>query len=723
MKGLSLKIKFTLIMVALSLFCASTVGLVILFKAQDSISDLSMQYAKSASEASASNIIKYFEPYWFSVETVGHIMERYKDLSPDERRHFFNSALEALVKENQGILAAWCNWEPNILEGNDSQYIGVPGTLPSGRFTPYWFKTPAGVKVETLVDYENPEDDVYYMLVKNSERTTIFDPYPYMVDGKEILVTSIAAPIHSEKGAVLGIIGIDIRVDDIQKITQANKPYDDALTTVFSHDGTIAAHFDPSHVGKKLLESENNMDMLGTHLEDYLRALKKGEPYSFVRYIPTIGSDMTFFFSPIRVDKSDTPWSFAVAVSTKTVMAPVYDMIRISVIISMMILIAVIIVAVYMSNSVSKPIIKVTNTIKDISEGEGDLTQSIKVQSKDEIGDLARYFNKLMEALRKPISETKTVVEHLASSSKDLSSVSRELSASSEETVSTATNVASTTEEMSVNINAMAGGAEEASVNANEVAGAAEQMSMNMNMIAAAIEEMSASISQIANNADEARKVAGDATAKSKEATSTMNKLGAAAKEIGQVTDVIKKIADKTNLLALNATIEAASAGEAGKGFAVVAGEIKELANQSAASADDIARRIDGIQSETNNAVTVIRDVSDIIARINQSVESIAGHVGQQTKASNEIASNVAQANTGAKRVANSIAEVAKGSHDIARNAGEAATGAINVSHNVSGMREVARKSSEGASQVNSSAESLSKMAGQLRTVMSKFKV
>jgi len=721
MKRLSLKIKFSLIMVTLSLFCVGTVGLIILFKARDSIGNLSMQYAKNASEASASRIGKYLEPYWFTIETIGQVMERYEELLPERRRYFFNSVLEALVKGNPDILAAWCNWEPNVLEGNDSKYIGTPGTIPSGRFTPYWFRTKSSVNVGTLEVYDRPEDDVYYNLVKNSGRTTLFDPYIYMVDGERTLITSLAVPIFSKKGTILGIVGIDIHIEEIQKITLANKPYGDALTAVFSNDGTIAAHFDPSRIGKKLLEEER--DMLGSYLDDYWKALKEGRPYSFVRHVPAINSDMTFFFTPIRIDESTTPWSFAVAVSTRTVMAPVYDMIRVSIIVSIVIIIAVIIVAMYMSNSISKPIVKVTNTLKDISEGEGDLTQSIQVQSKDEIGDLARYFNKLMEALRKPIAETKMVVDRLASSSKDLSSVSNTLSTSSEETVSTATNVASTAEEMSVNINAMAGGAEQASVNANEVAGAAEQMSSNMNTIAAAIDEMSASIYQISGNADEARKVAGDATSKSGEATSTMNNLGIAAKEIGQVTDVIKKIADKTNLLALNATIEAASAGEAGKGFAVVASEIKELANQSAASADDIARRIDGIQGETNNAVKVIGDVSNIIVKINQSVEAIAGHVGQQTKASNEIARNVAQANTGAKRVASAIAEVAKGSRDIARNASEAATGATNVSQNVVGMRESARRSSESTLKVNGSAESLSKMAEQLRTVMSKFKV
>jgi len=716
---LSLKVKFALIMVVLSLFCAGTVGSVVLLGARDSISDISVLYAKGDSEASALGVKTFLEPYWFTVETVEHIMERYEDLSPDERRRFFNSELEAMVKDNPGILAAYCSWDPNVLEGDDSQYMDIPGTSrKDGRFVPYWFRTSTGIKVETL---DKPGDNDYYVSIKNFGRTKLFDPYFYMVDGKNVLMTSIAAPIRSKKGVIIAIIGIDIGLEEIQKISQTHKPLGDALTAVFSNDGTVTAHFDPSRIGKKILESER--DMFGPYLEDFMGALKDGRPYSFVRYVPAVGSDMTFFFSPIKIGESTTPWNFAVAIATKTVMAPVYNMIEIAVYISIAIIIVVIIVAVYMSNSISKPIVKVTNTIKDISEGEGDLTQNIKVQSRDEVGDLARYFNKLMEVLRKPIGETKIIVEQLASSSKDLSAVSNDLSASSEETVNTAGNVASTAEEMSVNINAMAGGAEQASVNANDVAGSAEQMSTNMNTIAAAIEEMSASISEISSNADDARKVAGDATVKSGEATSTMNRLGIAAKEIGQVTDVIKKIADKTNLLALNATIEAASAGEAGKGFAVVAGEIKELANQSAISADDIAQRIDSIQDETNNAVDVIKDVSDIIAKISQSIEAIAGHVAQQTKASNEIASNVAQSSTGAKRVASAIGEVAKGSRDIARNASEAATGATHVSENVSNMKEAARVSSEGAAHVSSSAQDLFKMAEQLRTVMSKFKV
>jgi len=394
-----------------------------------------------------------------------------------------------------------------------------------------------------------------------------------------------------------------------------------------------------------------------------------------------------------------------------------------SIVIGLFLLVFVILVNIVIIRAViTKPISKVTDSLKNISEGEGDLTRRIDFKSNDEIGDLVNHFNKLMDTLQGSIGETKATVNSLASAAEQLSSISRELSGSSGETLNQTAEAISRMERMAININTMAGSAEEASVNANEVAGAAEQMSANMNTIASAIEEMSASINQISDNAREANVVANRATEKSNDTTSVMNRLGIAAKEIGQVTDVIKKIADKTNLLALNATIEAASAGAAGKGFAVVAGEIKELANQSAVSADDIARRIDDIQGGTSDAVKAIEEVSAIIARINNSVEAIAGHVDQQTRASNEIANNVAQANVGAKRVAEAISEVAKGGRDIAGNAGDAAKYAGQVSADIDRVSRTAKESSYGAAQVNSSADDLAKMADRLRSLMGKFK-
>ncbi|MDH4183678.1 MAG: methyl-accepting chemotaxis protein [Nitrospinota bacterium] len=202
-----------------------------------------------------------------------------------------------------------------------------------------------------------------------------------------------------------------------------------------------------------------------------------------------------------------------------------------------------------------------------------------------------------------------------------------------------------------------------------------------------------------------------------------MNTLGVAAKAIGEVTEVIKRIAEQTNLLALNATIEAASAGEAGKGFAVVANEIKELANQSASAAEDIASRIGGVQDNTSQAVKVIADVAAIIGTINQAVEVISHSVEQQTKAASEIANNVAQAATGANSIASSISEVAKGANDVSRNTGEAARGANDVASNIQGVSKSATDTSASAQQVSASSHDLAKIAGELESMVARFKV
>jgi len=359
-------------------------------------------------------------------------------------------------------------------------------------------------------------------------------------------------------------------------------------------------------------------------------------------------------------------------------------------------LIAVIVISIvlgiFLTRSIVKPLGAVVNTISKIEKG--DMTARAELVRGDELGVLSKAIDTLSARLQNIFRNLQQNSETIASSAEELSSIGKE--------------VTGAIKQVSVNITAMSGGAEQASNSANEVAGAAEEMSTNMNTIAAAVEQMSSSISQISSNAGDAKKIATQATIRSREATDTMSKLGNAAKEIGQVTSVIKKIADKTNLLALNATIEAASAGAAGKGFAVVAGEIKELANQSAQSADDIARRIEGIQAGTSEAVTVISGVSDVIEKINLSVESISNHVSQQTKASNEISNNVGQANVGSKRVASAINEVAKGSRDIANNAGEAARGASNI---------------QGATQINQSSNELARIAGDLKNVLRQFKV
>lgn len=378
-------------------------------------------------------------------------------------------------------------------------------------------------------------------------------------------------------------------------------------------------------------------------------------------------------------------------------------------------------IALFLTTGIVKPI-SVFNGILEKVAG-GDLTQKVDIDSKDEIGDMAGQLRKMIASLSSLIGKISDSSKTVSSSSEELSAVSAQMLAGAEEMVNQAGSVASSTEQMGTNINTMASAAEEMSVNSSEVAGAAEQTSQNMNAVSSAVEEMSVSISQIAKDAGQARNVAEEATRSSHEATATMGSLSDAAKEIGNVTEVIKRIAEQTNLLALNATIEAASAGEAGKGFAVVANEIKELANQSAQAADDIAGRIEGVQGNTDDAVHVIHGVSEIIEQIGATVNNIAQAVEQQSRAVNDISANVVQASTGTNSIASSIAEVANGATDVSRNAGEASRGADVVSSNISGIRTAAQEASGGAGQVNTAAKELARMAVELENVVGEFKL
>lgn len=375
----------------------------------------------------------------------------------------------------------------------------------------------------------------------------------------------------------------------------------------------------------------------------------------------------------------------------------------------------------WITGSIVGPLRQVSGQLELLARGE--VGASLKEPFWGEFETMRLGLNASLEDLGGVLRQIQSNASTLASASEEMSGVSNQMLAGSEQMVGQSSSVASTTEQMSGNISNMAAAAEQMSANAGDVASAAEELSQSMNAVAAAVEEMSASIGQIAKEADEASRVSDEATQSSRQATQTMALLGGAAKEIGSVTEVIKRIAEKTNLLALNATIEAASAGEAGKGFAVVAGEIKELANQSARAADDIARRIEGVQENTGSAVKVIDEVSVIIRRIEGAVGSISQAVSQQTHAASEISSNVSQANLGARQIASSIIEVAKGSGEVSRNSGEAAKGAHDVARHIAEVRIAATESLKGSQQVAISSKELAGMAGDLQATVKRFKL
>ena len=346
------------------------------------------------------------------------------------------------------------------------------------------------------------------------------------------------------------------------------------------------------------------------------------------------------------------------------------------------------------ARSILRPIFSTSALVKDVAEGEGDLTKRLTAGS-DEIGTLANHFNTFMTKLHGIVSQIRDNLASLNTSAGNLSSLSVSLAAGSEDATSRANTVAAAAEEMSANMNA--------------VAAASEQAAVNVNMVAAAAEEMSATITEIAGNTEQARKIAEEAVAKTENAAQRVDELGNAANEISKVTEVITEISEQTNLLALNATIEAARAGDAGKGFAVVANEIKELAKQTAQATQEIRKKIEAIQSSTNLTIVEITEISTIINKVNNIVVTIAMAVGEQSASTTEIAGNVAQAAQGINEVNENVSQISNVSSEI--------------SQEISGVSHVAEQLRESSSGVNNQSSDLAALAGQLAAIVNQFKL
>jgi len=330
-------------------------------------------------------------------------------------------------------------------------------------------------------------------------------------------------------------------------------------------------------------------------------------------------------------------------------------------------LIPLVVVSITTSRSIFLRLNDMVDRVKDVAEGEGDLTKRIGVTSDDEIGELAKWFNVFMDRLQEMVRTIAENALQVAAASAELSSTSQQITANSEETTA----------------------------QAMVVSDAGSQVNSHLQTLATSSEEMNATICEIAKNATEAARVAAAAAEAAESANATVSRLGDSSVEIGKVIEVITSIAQQTNLLALNATIEAARAGEAGKGFAVVAHEVKELAKQTSKATEEIRQKIAAIRENANGAVSAIEGIKGVIDGVSHISTVIATAVEEQSATTSEMARNVM----------------------------EAAQGAATISHNIKGVAEAAQNTSTNVGEEQTASEHLSRMANQLRDLVGRFKI
>lgn len=509
-----------------------------------------------------------------------------------------------------------------------------------------------------------------------------FEPY---APSNGTAASFMTAGMYDEKNIFIGFVAVRLSVDQVNSIVQQRSGMGETGESflVGKLDGNTGLRSD------RLLQDGRVGDSFSGKYIDHAIAGKSGSA------IMTGGDGKKEFVRYDPVEVQGLQWGLITTASADEVLRSVHTL-RNTIFGFVLVVVSVVItLAIVMTAVIVKPIKVTAAMLRDIAEGEGDLTKRLTIGAKDEIGEMAFWFNTFMEKLQGIVGQITGDAATLNHASVRLSDIAGKM----EDGVG----------EISHRSEQVAGGTEEMSTNMNSVAAASEQASANVNMVSSATEEMTVTVNEIAQNSERARTVSESAVNKANETVGIINELGRSVDKIDKVTEVITEISEHTNLLALNATIEASRAGGAGKGFAVVANEIKELAKQTAAATLEIKTLIGGIQDATAESVAQIEVITGVINDVNMAVVTIATAVEEQAVTCNEIAGNVSQASIGI--------------NDVSVNVSQSSFAAKSVSDEISGfnvsVKEIARSSSE----VSKNAQELSHLSEKLRTLVNRFKI
>ncbi|MCO3041480.1 methyl-accepting chemotaxis protein [Pseudomonas aeruginosa] len=595
---------------------------------------------------------------------------------------------------NPEVLGLYVVFEPNALDGKDELFVDQPalGSNDKGRFSLYWAQaTPGQLESESMIESEladtssGPSGAAYnawYTCPKESGQPCVLDPYFDKVGERQLLMTSIAFPLELD-GKVIGVMGLDINLSNLQALSeQGNRELYDGVGQVgiLSPAGLFAGNSrDAGLLGKNLAKADPQ------HAGELLQLLAAGKSRLFNE------NDDLKVLQPLQPIPGAKPWGVLLEVPKSALLGPALalerqldDMRREGTWVELGLGLGAAVLGLLVlwlsARGVTRPILGVAHMLRDIASGEGDLTQRLPHTGRDELGELAGWFNRFLDKLQPIIRDVKVSVRDARSTADQSAAISSQTSAGMQQQFRESDQVATASHEMTATAQDVARSAAQAA----DAARGADQATRDG---LALIDRTTQSIDSLAANLTSAM--------------GQVEQLASSSEEIGSVLEVIRAIAEQTNLLALNAAIEAARAGDAGRGFAVVADEVRNLARRTQDSVEQIRGVIEGLQQGTR----------DVVDAMHGSHRQAQGSVEQ-----------VDEAVAALQRIGEAVTVINDMNLQIASAAEEQSSVAEEINRNVAAIRDVTESLSSQAEESAQVSQSLNRLANHQQGLMEQFK-